>query len=201
MAGLQRTWKLCRKSLLVGWVWAMSPHVFIVRKVVPIIEEIGPSRDKAVPALFRLTPKRGSILSWAEGTQPAGMTFSLLPEWRVPLTCQIVSKISCMQGTEPEQNHWDHNQLTLISRLVNLLVTPMNRARLSSTESDGYRLWLIHQPLNTIRLVCSRGNLHSLSVPHLFDYCKGGLMPKVDGWGQFRDCSDRPACHMLAPQP
>jgi hypothetical protein len=26
-------------------------------------EEIGPSRDKAVPALSRLTPKRGSILS------------------------------------------------------------------------------------------------------------------------------------------
>ncbi len=39
-------------------------------------EEIAPSRDKVVPILFRFTPKRGSILSLVEGTQPAGMTFS-----------------------------------------------------------------------------------------------------------------------------
>jgi hypothetical protein len=39
-------------------------------------EEIGPSRDKAVPALSRLTRMRGSILSGMEGSQPAGMTFS-----------------------------------------------------------------------------------------------------------------------------
>jgi hypothetical protein len=38
-------------------------------------EEIGPSRDKAVPALSHLTWKRGSILSGREGSQLAGMTF------------------------------------------------------------------------------------------------------------------------------
>jgi hypothetical protein len=80
-----------------------------------------------------------------------------------PWHVKLYQKIVCMR-TEPEQNHWDHNQLTLTSRLVNLLVTPRNRARLSSTESDGYRLWQIHLPPLTIRLVirlvCSRGNLH-----------------------------------------
>jgi hypothetical protein len=39
-------------------------------------EEIGPSRDKAVPALSHLIRKRGSILSQMEGSQPAEMTFS-----------------------------------------------------------------------------------------------------------------------------
>jgi hypothetical protein len=81
----------------------------------------------------------------------------------------------------------------------------MNRAQLSSTESDGYRLWQIHLPHNMIRLVIrlvrSRGNLHSLLDPRLFDCCEGDLTPKVDGQRQCRDCNDGPACCMLALQP
>jgi hypothetical protein len=37
-------------------------------------EEIGPSRNKVVPASSRLTWKRKSILSETEGSQLAGMT-------------------------------------------------------------------------------------------------------------------------------
>ncbi len=52
-----------------------------------------------------------------------------------------------------------------------------------------------------IRLVHSRGNLHSLLDPCLFDCWEGDLTPKLDGWRQFRDRDDGPACCMLAPQP
>jgi hypothetical protein len=81
----------------------------------------------------------------------------------------------------------------------------MNRAPLSLTESDGYRLRQIHLPLNTIRLVirlvCSRRNLHTLLDPSLFDCSKGDLMPKVDRRRQCRDCNDGLARCMLALQP
>jgi hypothetical protein len=52
-----------------------------------------------------------------------------------------------------------------------------------------------------ISLVRSRGNLHSLSDPGLFDCCEGDLMLEVDGRRQCRDCDDGPACRMLALQP
>ncbi len=136
-------------------------------------------------------------LSWREWLSchcQNGMCFWHIGSYQRSCACRV-------QRTEPKHNYWDHNHQILTRRLINKLITPTNRAQLSSTESVGYWLRQIHLPLNTLRSVRLRGNLHCLLDPHLFDCCKGDLMPGVDGQRQWRDGGDGPACCMHSLQP